>query len=1036
MRKTLSFFIALCVLSCSAAWAQTISGKVTSSTDGQPLPGVSILVKGTSAGTTTDLDGNYKVNASSNNTLVFSFIGFTSKQEAVNNRTTINVELAEETSQLGEVVVTALGVKREKKSLGYALQEVKGDQIVEARENNLANALSGKVAGLQVIRSSNGPAGSSKIVLRGNNSLTGDNQPLIVVDGIPLDNFTGASNNDMWNPSTDRGNGLGDINPDDIESMSVLKGASAAALYGSRAGNGVILITTKSGRAQKGLGITYSNTVGLETIFTTPKLQDNYGQGVENIFDPLSTRSWGPQMTGQEVTKWDGTTERLGAKNNIDNYYKTGVSVNQNLSFQQQIKNTSVYSSITHLNDDSKIPGSKMNRTNLLARAVSKLGAAEKLTLDTKVQYINSNVKNRPLSGINTSNSFSTLYSLPRNIDILDFEPGINPQTGNMLWYGSGNAINPYWNYRNNTNQDVRNRYLLNASLKYQVTDWLSAELKAGGDLYTTNTEAFLYAGSPLVANGRFSTGKESFTETNYSGLLSARKDNVIGKFGVSGSVGGNLMSQKRSWINGSVGELDVPNLFSLNNGINPASVSEGISRKKINSIYGTAQVSYDNYWFVDATLRNDWSSTLSKDNRSFLYPSVSTSLVISDMIDANGGSLPAWVSYGKLRASFAQVGNDLNPYQLYNTYSIGKDPNGNTIASRPGTLYNPNVRSELITSREIGFEARFLKSRIGFDVALYHSNATRQLIDIPMDPSSGYGARKINAGDIQNKGIEIMADARIIEKADGFNWGINVNFSRNNNTIEELLGSEISEYRIGGFDDLRVMAITGQRYGQIYGTKFLRVEDQASEHYGKLLLTGDGLPQRAPDTHLLGNQQAKGLLGIGNNFSYKGFNFSFQVDARFGGQIYSGTNNAMQLAGNADATAPGGVRNDFVVDGVVANGNSYAVNEKAISQQRYWETISSTGNLGIIEANIYDASNIRVRNMQLNYNVPSSFLAKTVFQRAKVGVSANNVWLIKSHLNGVDPESVFATGTNAVGFENMSPPTSRTILFNITLGF
>ncbi len=606
-----------------------------------------------------------------------------------------------------------------------------------------------------------------------------------------------------------------------------------------------------------------------------------------------------------------------------------------------------------------------------------------------------------------------------------------------MLWYGSGNAVNPYWNYRYNTNQDVRDRFLLNASLKYEFNSWLNAEVKAGGDLYSTNTESFLYAGSPIVANGRYSMGKENFSETNYSALISARKDGLFGKFGGAASLGGNLMNQKKTWLNGSSGELEVPDLFSLNNGKSPATVSEGLNHKRINSIYGTVQLSYDNYWFVDATLRNDWSSTLSKANRSFLYPSISTSLVVTDMIQAEGGSIPAWVTYGKVRASMAQVGNDLSPYQLYNTYTIGKDPNGNTTAGRNSILFDPNVRNELIKSLEVGAEVRFFKNRLGLDVAWYKSNATRQLINIPMDPLSGYSSRKINAGDIQNTGIELMADARVIENPEGLSWGVNVNYSKNKNTIEDLLGNEITRYGIGGFDNLQVLAITGQKYGEIYGTKYRRVEDVNSPHHGKLILNADGYPQADSELFRLGNQQATGLLGITNTFLYKGLQFSFLVDARFGGQIYSGTNKAMQQAGNAAITAPGGERNMMILDGVIGNAeDGYTQNTKEITTQRYWETITTIGNLGVVEANVYDASNVRLRNVQLNYNLPSKLLTKTPFQKARVGVSCNNVWMISSHLNGIDPESVFATGTNAVGFENSSPPTSRTIMFNLSVGF
>ena len=365
-------------------------------------------------------------NVPANASLQFSFVGMVNQVIPVNGRTTINVVLVTDTEMLDEVVVTALGISREKKTLGYSLQELKGDMLLETRENNLANALSGKVTGLQVIRSSNGPAGSSKLVLRGYSSLTGDNQPLIVVDGIPVENFTGSSNNDYWNPSTDMGNGLGDINPEDIESMSVLKGASAAALYGSRAGNGVILITTKSGTKREGLGITVSSSVGFEQILTSPEMQNTFGQGADGIFDNRSNYSWGPKITGQNVTKWDGSSSTLQAFNNVDNFFNTGVNLNNNISFQQQINNISIYTSLTRTDDKSMIPGSDLSRTNLMTRSLAKLGSSQKWTIDTKVQYIQAKANNRPLSGHNNSNSFRTMYLLPVSMDIRDFSNPLN----------------------------------------------------------------------------------------------------------------------------------------------------------------------------------------------------------------------------------------------------------------------------------------------------------------------------------------------------------------------------------------------------------------------------------------------------------------------------------------------------------------------------------------------------------------------------------------------------------------------------------
>jgi len=538
--------------------------------------------------------------------------------------------------------------------------------------------------------------------------------------------------------------------------------------------------------------------------------------------------------------------------------------------------------------------------------------------------------------------------------------------------------------------------------------------------------------------------GKQTFSETNYSSLISAKKDYLFGKIGGAVTVGGNLMHQKFSnlmhqkfsSINSNSGVLVVPNLFSLNNGVSNPTVGEGLNEKKINSLYGSVQLNYDGYLYLDATFRNDWSSALSKTNRSFFYPSLSLSYVFTDMMANMGTKLPNWFNYGKLRASYAQVGNDLPAYQLYNVYGIGKDPNGNTTASRPPVLLDPNVQSELIKSFEVGTELRFLDSRLGLDVSWYKTNATHQLIDLPMDPQSGYSARKINAGDIQNTGVEIMLDGKILTNPNSLNWNIGVNYSTNNNTIEDLYQG-VTKYGLGGFDDVSILAVTGQKYGEIYGTRFNRVKDPNSADFGKIILNADGLPTRDPEIVRLGNQQAKALFGVTNTFGYKGFGFSFQVDARFGGQIFSATQVAMQAAGNAAVTAPGGERNDFVVPGVVSNGSGgFTANTKSVSQQQYWRAVATANNLGVSEANLYDATNVRLRNIQLTYELPTRFLSKTPIQKARVGVSCNNVWMIKSHVRGIDPESVYATNTNATGFENAGLPTTRTILFNLSLNF
>lgn len=1014
------------------------TGVVKDST-GDTVIGASVVVKGTTQGTITGLDGDFTLEGVKKGAVIqISFVGYQTV-EVVWNGQPLNVELKDDSQTLQEVVVTALGIKREKKALGYAMQEVKGDALVAARENNLANALTGKVSGVQIIRSSNGPAGSSKIQLRGSNSVTGTNQPLIVVDGVPLDNFTGTGNNDFWNPGTDMGNGLSDINSEDIESMSVLKGASAAALYGSRAGNGVILITTKKGAKNNGLGITISGSVSVEDVFMKPERQTVFGQGSEGIINATSGSNWGPAITGQSYTDWNGKTQTMQFYDNVKNFFGTGTNLTENVAFSQQFNKTSVYISATRMDDTSKIPGATYKRTNLMSRITSSFGKDDRWTIDAKVQYINSLAKNRPISGANTNNYFYTMYTMPITLNIADFKQAINPEDGKMYWWQKGAGLNPYWAKDYSTNQDSRNRFLMNYSLKYQFTDWLNAEVKAGSDMYFTESESKLYAGSPNSTNGRFSMGEQKFYENNFSFLLTAQKDRIVNNFGGTVTFGGNLMERKQTGVSGSVGELNIPNLFFLSNtNESNRGLSQELNHRKTNSLYGTLGINYDGWAFLDGTFRNDWSSTLSKKNRSFFYPSISASWVISDMVNKIGKGMPEWFTYAKARVSFAQVGNDLAPYQLYNVYGVGSVySTGGTSASISGsTLFSDDVRSELISSWEAGTEIRFFNNRLGLDVAWYKSNARRQLLNLPMNSLSGFSSMKINAGDIQNTGIEIMLNATPVQTKN-FTWDTQVNFSTNKNKIIELADG-IEEYNLGGYDNLKIIAKAGGNYGEIWGTTFTRVTDEKSPYYGQLLLNADGLPQGNSAVTKIGDQQATCLLGWTNTLTYRNLTLSFLVDGRFGGDIFSGSNRMLQANGVAACTVVDGKRDAFVVDGVIADGNGgYTKSTIAVDPQKYWAAVTgSTGNLGIGEANLYDATNIRLRNLSLNYAFSRKSLENTPFQQVKLGVSCNNVWMIKSNLKGIDPESVFATNTNATGFENASAPTSRTFLFNVTLGF
>lgn len=1024
----------LCSIQLALA-QQKITGTVSDS-EGM-LPGATVTVKGTSEGTQTNEDGQYSIEASQGDILRFSMIGYLAQEITISQNTNINVTLEVDEGSLEEVVVTAMGIKREKKSLGYSFQEVKSEELVEARENNIANALSGKVSGLQVIKGSNGPASSSKIVLRGFTSLTGDNQPLIVVDGVPMENFAGAKNNDFWNPSPDMGSGLGDLNPEDIESMSVLKGGAASALYGSRASNGVIMITTKSGKKQDGAGITYSATMGLENIFITPKIQSQFSQGRDATYSSTSADSWGEKINGQSVESWDGSTTTLKTYNNIENLFQTGVNTTHHLAFQQALSNnTNIYTSATYLHDKSKTPGVSLDRLNLISKVTSSFGPEERWTTDVKVQYMNTSAKNRAVGGVNDGNYYATALLFPRSLDITEFKPGMDKLGVNQTWYNSSQGVNPYWAMHNRLNQDTRDRFLLNASVKYRFNDWLDADFRAGSDLYTTKLDDRTYTGSSMQNN--YGTGVDNFYENNFIASLNAQKDNLIGEWNASASVFGQIMKQNFKSISAGAGELEVPNLFSLGNSVGNPSIDEDLNRMQINSLFATAEVNYANLWFINATARNDWSSTLSKDHRSYFYPSISTSLILTDLIDKSGGSSPHWLNFAKLRASYAETGSSLDPYQISNTYSIGKDPNGNTIANKQGTLYNPDILSELLKSFEVGFDLRLFE-RFNLDFAYYKSNATRQLLSIPMNSLSGYSNFMANAGNIQNKGFEVVLNTNVLNNPERLLWDLNVNFSRNINEILELAPeADVNSMTLGGFDNVKVLAAAGHRYGAIYGTKYQRVEDKESPHYGKKVLNEDGLPLATSGEQYLGDQSASGLLGITNSFAYKNFGLSFLIDARFGGKFFAGTNLRLQRAGLATETVVNGEREEFVVPGVISDGDEgYVENTTKTDPQQYWKHISEeSGNLGITEENIYDASNIRLRNLQLSYNLPKSVLGNSFVKNARFSLSANNLWMIKSHAKGVDPESVFAISTNAVGFENLSFPTSRSYFLNISLGF
>ena len=607
-----------------------------------------------------------------------------------------------------------------------------------------------------------------------------------------------------------------------------------------------------------------------------------------------------------------------------------------------------------------------------------------------------------------------------------------------MIWWDASKnpQENPYWVTKYRQNNDTRNRLLGNIALKYAPTNWFNIELRGGTDYYTTTKNEKVYAGGNTTPSGLYSEGSETFYENNYSFLATANKDNLIDRLGGFVTFGGNLMIQRRTKMNASAGELLVPNLFSLNNGINKPTVTSELIRRKMNSLYGSLQLNWDGYLFLDITARNDWSSTMSKANRSYFYPSVSLSGVISDMVPKLGGQMPEWFTFAKVRASYAEVGNDLDPYQLYNNFTVGKDENGNTTAAPGNVLYDSSVRSELIKSWEAGFDIRFFNNRLGLDAAWYKTNATRQLLNLPMDPFSGYSSRKVNAGNIQNEGVEISLNGLILDNPKGLSWNSTAQFSLNRNKIIDLYPG-VTLYDIKTLDAIQIVAVQGSYYGDIYGQTFQRVEDKNDPNYGKIIVGEDGLPLITTGKSKVGNQSPDWMLGWTNSFSYKGFNLSFLVDFRIGGDLYSATASNLYTRGNAAGTVVTGERQDFIVpNSVVQTPNGYTENKVPVTHQNYWERIGSTGNYGLPEMYTYDATNIRLRNITLGYDFNKAMLKNTPFQRLRLSATCNNVWMIHYNLPGIDPESVSATNTNATGFENGAAPTSRSFTFNVTVGF
>lgn len=1013
----------------SAQQTIDISGVIKDDT-GEPIIGANIVEKGTNNGVITDLDGRFNLKISQANAiLVVSYIGYVSQEIPVGNQRSFTITLHASTENIEEVVVTALGIKRETKALGYSVQEVKGSSLTEARESNVLNSLSGKLAGVQISRSGNGEGGSSRIIIRGNNSIAGNNEPLVVVDGVPVNNFnSGSGSIDQWGGS-DGGNGLSDINPDDIESISVLKGAAAAALYGARAGNGVLMITTKKGTKVKGLGITWNSNVMMETPLVKPKMQNQYGQGTNGTFDANSNYSWGAKMEGQMLKDWTGQERPYSPyDNDITDFLGTGVTTTNTVEANAVNEKISFRGTLSYQRMDGIIPTNYQDKYMLNLRTTINL--SKKLSLDAKVNYVKQRGWNRPQLTGSPENIMANYLMMPRNVHYSDMVGGIDDNGVVKRWTTdeANYVLNPYYTIGFNKNNNQRDRFIGFLALQYNPTSWLTIKLRHGEDMYWEKGDWRHASGTPYGkynGKGDYGLNTGDFRERNTDALVTASKDNWWDSgFSGSLSVGGNLMFQQSNSYGMTTGLLAIPDFFSISNGETPTP-SNYITKKSVNSLYGFAQLSYGNWIFMDVTARNDWSSTLPYENRSFFYPSVGLGWVVSDMLRSYDINVPSWLSLAKLRASYAEVGNDTDPYRLLTTYGIYTVIDDIKGASTASTIPLADLKPELIKSTEAGFDIRFFNNRLGVDFTWYKKNATNQILALPISSTTGKRSRMINAGNIQNSGIEIVLSGTPVRTKD-FEWNVSVNYSKNSNKIKEL-HPDSKRFILSNTDFVNIVATEGSTYGDLYGRAYQRDEQ------GRKIIDENGLPLLESDMNTqIGNYMPKWTGSMINSFTYKNFSFSFMLDMRYGGDIFVNSlargsqygTTEMSLAGRDEWYAGTG---GIVVDGVTTDGKQNTV---AANPQAYWDRVSRAG-----EEFVYDGTNLRLRELTIGYMLPNKVLSKTPFTNLKLSFVGRNLWLIKNNIPGIDPESSYSTG-NGQGIEYASLPSMRSFGFNLNVSF
>ncbi|MBR4460915.1 MAG: SusC/RagA family TonB-linked outer membrane protein [Paludibacteraceae bacterium] len=1043
------FRYALCIVVLLASTASVVFAQIkvtgmVQDADG-PLIGASVLVQGTTRGTITDIDGQYAIEANMGDVLEFSYMGYSSQTITVNG-TVINVTMSEDTEVLSEVVVTAMGIKRERKALGYEVGEVKGEDLTKAKETNVVNSLAGRVSGLVVQGTAGGASGSTRVMLRGTTEMTGNNQPLYVIDGVPMDNTNYGSAGTEG--GYDLGDGISAINPDDIESMSVLKGPAAAALYGSRASHGVILITTK--KADTGdakWGVEYNGTYTLESQLSQwDNVQQVYGMGSDGQYnvDAVSNtnKSWGPKADGGLMLRYFDGQEHpfLIIPNNTANFFELGMTATNTAVVSMNTGKTGIRFTYSDLRNKDILPNSNMSRNTLNLRANTSIGPVD---LDFTVNYTHEDVKNRPALGDDKSNVGKNLMTLATTYDQAWLKNYQNELGEYQNWNGMDPYnVNPYWDIYKNKNQSYKDLVRMNGKVVYNILPQLKVQATVGAELNRFEFSDFKYPTTPGFESGRLQNSYFNNRMVNAE-LLGIYHDSW-GDFDFTATAGANLFNVNNRTVINTGADMGIREVVAMSS-FDEQSVEEATYRKRIVSVFGSVNLGWRHMLYLDATVRGDKSSTLASGKNLYVYPSVSGSWVFSELITSNRKVLP----YGKVRLSWAEVGSDTDPYQLglrYGKSQFGYP--GYTIGSVYGnTIPNADLKPTRTRSIETGFETKWCNSRISLDFTFYHQNSRDQIIGMATSPTSGYEYRMINAGQILNQGFEITFGSRLVQTKD-FTWDLNINWSKNFNKVLSLTeGTTELELAKATWCNVYVSAREGEEYGSICGPALARNEE------GRVIVDGaTGLPTFTTENKVLGNAQWDWTGGLLTTLRYKMVTFSALFDVKVGADLFSMSERSSFETGKAKETLTGraewyaseearraaGVTSGwkatggYLVDGVIDNGDgTYRENDIYINPEDYWMEVSRKSP----ELFIYDNSYIKCREMTLGLDFPKSWLDKKgVIKHVGISFVARNPFIVWKNIKDIDPDAQY--NTSGLGLEYGSLPSRRSYGLNFNIKF